>query len=54
MHESWRVALSTLRLNPLRTLLSTLGVVIGDAEGGLLAHATSTCLVVRGEKAAGR
>ncbi|HEX6590105.1 MAG TPA: ABC transporter permease [Longimicrobiales bacterium] len=32
MRETWRVALSTLRLNPLRTLLSTLGVVIGVAS----------------------
>ena len=32
MSESWRVALDTLRANPLRTLLSTLGVVIGVAS----------------------
>ena len=32
IHESWRVALDTLRANPLRTLLSTLGVVIGVAS----------------------
>ena len=32
MRESWRVALDTLRANPLRTLLSTLGVVIGVAS----------------------
>ena len=32
MRESWRVALDTLRANPLRTLLSTLGVADHENE----------------------